>query len=309
MHSIFSEETLYIFVSVTRHQNFSKAAEELGLTPSAVSYAIKRIEAYLETKLFIRTTKSIELTEAGIYFYNKAESLINEFVSIKKKISTIEQGVESKLRICINSLLFQPKHTATLIHYIKNHFPSCQINISTEVYNGVWDAIVSNRADIAIGAPGILIDGGGIDYTEIGHIHWEFAIPTNHPLTTSPEPIKESLLRNYPTILVEDSASSIHKKVGWLLRGQEAICVPDFDIKLQCQILGDGIGFLPDYYIRDYIQQGILIKKEIQNPRQKSKMLLAYQHHVNGKVTNWIKSEFQHGGLLNKLYSDLLHNH
>ncbi|STM57278.1 LysR family transcriptional regulator [Escherichia coli] len=105
------------------------------------------------------------------------------------------------------------------------------------MYNGVWDAIINNQANIAIGAPDTLLDGGGIDYTEIGAIRWAFAIAPDHPLAFVPEPIAESQLRLYPNIMVEDTAHTINKKVGWLLHGQESILVPDFNTKCQCQIL------------------------------------------------------------------------
>lgn len=49
--------------------------------------------------------------------------------------------------------------------------------MTTEVYNGVWDAIINNQANIAIGAPDTLLDGGGIDYTEIGAIRWALLSP------------------------------------------------------------------------------------------------------------------------------------
>ena len=58
---------------------------------------------------------------------------------------------------------------------------------ATEVYNGVWDSIINNQANIAIGAPDTLLDGGGIDYTEIGAIRWVFAIAPEHPLAFVPE--------------------------------------------------------------------------------------------------------------------------
>lgn len=86
------------------------------------------------------------------------------------------------MRICINQLLYTPKHTARLLQVLKKQFPTCQITVTTEVYNGVWDAIINNQANIAIGAPDTLLDGGGIDYTEIGAIRWAFAIAPDHPL-------------------------------------------------------------------------------------------------------------------------------
>jgi LysR family transcriptional activator of the allD operon len=64
---------------------------------------------------------------------------------------------------------------------------------------------------------------------QVGNCRWVFAIAPDHPLAFMPEPISESQLRLYPNIMVEDTASTINKKVGWLLHGQEAILVPDFN--------------------------------------------------------------------------------
>ena len=49
-----------------RHLNFTRAADELGLTPAAVSFQIKEIEEQLGVKLFTRTSRTIRLTEAGM---------------------------------------------------------------------------------------------------------------------------------------------------------------------------------------------------------------------------------------------------
>ena len=152
-----------------------------------------------------------------------------------------------------------------------------------------------------------LLDGGGIDYTEIGAIRWAFAIAPDHPLAFVPEPIAESQLRLYPNIMVEDTAHTINKKVGWLLHGQESILVPDFNTKCQCQILGEGIGFLPDYMVREAMAQSLLVTRQIHNPRQDSRMLLATQHSATGQVTQWIKKQFAPNGILTGIYQDLLH--
>ncbi|EOM5651159.1 LysR substrate-binding domain-containing protein, partial [Escherichia coli] len=141
----------------------------------------------------------------------------------------------------------------------------------------------------------------------IGAIRWAFAIAPDHPLAFVPEPIAESQLRLYPNIMVEDTAHTINKKVGWLLHGQESILVPDFNTKCQCQILGEGIGFLPDYMVREAMAQSLLVTRQIHNPRQDSRMLLATQHSATGQVTQWIKKQFAPNGILTGIYQDLLH--
>lgn len=100
--------------------------------------------------------------------------------------------------------------------------------------------------------------------------------------------------------------ATLNKKVGWLLHGQEAIRVPDFNTRCQCQILGEGIGFLPDYMVREAQDSGLLVTRRINNPRQDSRMLLATQHAATGQVTRWIKKQFAPGGMLTAIYQDLL---
>ena len=86
MNSIFTEENLLAFTTAARFGSFSKAAEELGLTTSAISYTIKRMETGLDVVLFTRSTRSIELTESGRYFFRKATDLLNDFHAIKRSI-------------------------------------------------------------------------------------------------------------------------------------------------------------------------------------------------------------------------------
>ncbi|MGL4668266.1 MAG: LysR substrate-binding domain-containing protein [Saezia sp.] len=307
MSSIFSQDNLYIFSLVARYGSLTKAADELGMTTSAVSHAIKRTESHFGVALFIRTTRQVELTEAGYYFYRKATNLLTDFHSIERSLTSIDQGIERKIRICINNLLHTPQHTSALLHNLKTRFPSCQIVVSTEVYNGVWDALLNKNIDIAIGAPETIANGGGIDYLEIGEIHWRFVVSSTHPLAGVPEPIAESTLSSYPTMFIEDTAHNVLKRVGWLLHGQEAIQVPDWETKLQSQLLGTGIGFLPDFLVTKEIEENRLTEKQIKNQRRPSKMLLAIKHDLKGEVTQWIQTAFLQDGILHKLYADLLH--
>lgn len=94
MNSIFTEENLLTYTTAAKYASFSKAAEELGITTSAVSYTIKRIETYLDVVLFIRDTRNIELTEAGYYFYRKATDLLNNFHLIKRVFTLLSRGLK-----------------------------------------------------------------------------------------------------------------------------------------------------------------------------------------------------------------------
>ena len=57
---------LRAFEAAARHLSFSHAAEELGVTPAAVSHQIRGLEDKLGHRLFVRRTRAVELTEAGL---------------------------------------------------------------------------------------------------------------------------------------------------------------------------------------------------------------------------------------------------
>ena len=61
-----------VFLSVAQHRSFRKAAAELGVTPSAISQTVRVLEERIGAALFIRTTRSVGLTEAGERFLSHA---------------------------------------------------------------------------------------------------------------------------------------------------------------------------------------------------------------------------------------------
>lgn len=69
------------FLSVAQHRSFRKAAAELSVTPSAISQAVRALEARLGAVLFIRTTRSVGLTEAGERFLSRAKPAFEELIA------------------------------------------------------------------------------------------------------------------------------------------------------------------------------------------------------------------------------------
>ena len=66
------------FVRVAERRSFRQAAVDLGVTPSAVSQAIRALEARMGVTLFTRTTRSVGLTEAGERFLERARPAFDE---------------------------------------------------------------------------------------------------------------------------------------------------------------------------------------------------------------------------------------
>jgi DNA-binding transcriptional LysR family regulator len=89
------------FLAVAQHCNFSKAAAELNVTPSAVSQAIRTLEARVGAPLFIRTTRSVGLTEAGQRFLSRAKPAFEELVAASEVARDLGQRPAGLLRLAV----------------------------------------------------------------------------------------------------------------------------------------------------------------------------------------------------------------
>ena len=84
---------LKVFDAASRHLNFSRAAAELGLTPAAVSHQIKETEDQLGMALFVRNSRSIRLTEAGVVFHEAAVEALDGLAKAVARAKKLSRGV------------------------------------------------------------------------------------------------------------------------------------------------------------------------------------------------------------------------
>jgi DNA-binding transcriptional LysR family regulator len=89
------------FLSVARHRSFRKAAAELGVTPSAISQAVRVLEERVGAVLFMRTTRSVGLTEAGERFISRAKPAFEELVAASDIARDLGQRPTGRLRLSV----------------------------------------------------------------------------------------------------------------------------------------------------------------------------------------------------------------
>jgi LysR family glycine cleavage system transcriptional activator len=98
MHPIPGTRALRTLEAAGRHLNFTRAADELGLTPAAVSYQIKEIEDQLGLVLFTRTSRSIRPTKAGELVLEAAAEALDVLGRAVARARRMERG-GSQLRL------------------------------------------------------------------------------------------------------------------------------------------------------------------------------------------------------------------
>src|SRR5260370_2713863 len=100
------------FLSVAQHRAFRRAGAALGVTPSAMSQAVRALEARIGAALFIRTTRSVGLTEAGARFLSRAKPAFEELVAASEVAHDLGQRPAGLLRLpvppAVVPILLQP---------------------------------------------------------------------------------------------------------------------------------------------------------------------------------------------------------
>src|ERR1041385_611682 len=89
------------FLSVAQHRSFRRAAAELGVTPSAISQAVRALEGRVGAALFVRTTRSVGLTEAGERFLSRAKPAFEELVAASAVARGLGQRPAGLLRLTV----------------------------------------------------------------------------------------------------------------------------------------------------------------------------------------------------------------
>jgi len=117
------------FLGVAQHCNFRKAAADLGVTPSAVSQAVRTLEARVGAALFIRTTRSVGLTEAGERFLSRAKPAFEELVAASAVARDLGRRPTGLLRLTVPRAVV-PILLEPLIASFCQAFPEVEVEIA-----------------------------------------------------------------------------------------------------------------------------------------------------------------------------------
>jgi DNA-binding transcriptional LysR family regulator len=117
------------FLSVAQHRSFRRAAADLGVTPSAISQAVRALEARVGAALFIRTTRSVGLTEAGQRFLSRAKPAFEELIAASEIARDLGQRPAGLLRLAVPRAVM-PTLLQPLIASFSQAYPEVQVEIA-----------------------------------------------------------------------------------------------------------------------------------------------------------------------------------
>lgn len=139
-------DELQIFVCVIECGSISAAAEQVGQTPSAVSRTLSRLEAKLETTLINRTTRRMDLTEEGKYFFEQAKLILDQMDELEERLSSRHKTPSGRLRINAASP-FMLHAVVPYIDEFRGLYPDIQLELNS---NDLIIDLLEQSTDIAI---------------------------------------------------------------------------------------------------------------------------------------------------------------
>lgn len=292
-------ESLQLLDAIARRGSFGAAAKELGRVPSAVTYAVRKLEGDLDVLLFDRRGYRAQLTAAGEELLREGRQLLSAAEDLTRRVQRLANGWERELRIALDTVIPFDRLLPFLKRFCQ-HAPT-QLRINTEVLGGTWDALLDGRADLALGAvlDGPQIDrlGTGYRVLELGQVPMVFALAPNHPLAAVAEPLSLAQLRQHRQIVVSDSSRRLAPRASHLFGANDLLLVPTMEAKLAAQCSGLGVGFLPRALAQPLIKQGRLVVRQTvglgAGDQGASTAYVAWRTDGQGKALQWWLAEFK----------------
>ncbi|MGR5156341.1 LysR family transcriptional regulator [Vibrio owensii] len=251
---------LMMFHIIAQEGSITAAARKLEIAPPSVSQALKMLEEQLGLPLFTRTTRRIELTEAGQLLYERTLSSMSELNLAVESVSDLSRVPSGKVRITVPRFVYQSLLKPIYIEFCQR-YPSIQLEIS-----------VSDKAiDIIRDGFDMGIRFG--DRVEEGMIARQLTLPVKEALFASPGYVEQYGLPETPDDLkqhklIQYRFISSNQVAPLNLNNQgetitvnmpTALIVNDTDVMIDAAHNGLGIGRIVTPMVEEGFKKGEIV--------------------------------------------------
>lgn len=264
-------QVLPVFARVARHQSFSVAASELGLSTATVSRQIAQLERRVGVQLFVRTTRRVSLTEIGQKLYQRSNALLAMAEESLAEVSDLHLEPRGTLRITAPTM-FGIKHLGALVSRFTECHPKIEVRmtISDDLEN-----IGSGDFDIAVRITNHLDEG--VIAKRLSSVNWvvcaspayvqKFGAPQN------PLDLQAHECCHYASLTKDNRWKFTKDDMEHSVPIGSRLHVNSSQIIAEHALSGRSIALLPTYLIGEYIQSGELVP-----------LLTAYQPTINSSL-------------------------
>tara|TARA_R110000868_G_scaffold8205_3_gene42505 strand:+ start:101630 stop:102505 length:876 start_codon:yes stop_codon:yes gene_type:complete len=246
-----------IFAAVVEAGSFSKAGERLNVSKSFISKKISKLEDELKVKLIQRSTRSLNLTEAGTLFYQHAKTILEGANAAYEAMADMQGKVKGRLRVTMAPGLAR-QLTAVITSLLAEH-PELTISLETEQRQV---DIVNEGFDLAFRSANL--NDSNLIARQITSLTTSLvATPgylAKHGTPKTPDDLTQHNCCTYTNNKRLQQLIFIKHDKPTLVEVNGNLVTNDSQVILQSVLSGTHMMMLPDYMIEDYLVSGELVR-------------------------------------------------
>ncbi|GGC24832.1 LysR family transcriptional regulator [Novosphingobium marinum] len=252
-----SIEQLRIFLAVAEEGSFNAAAKRLGKAISAVSYAIRNLEAVLDTTLFEREgSRRPELTEAGRALIPDARLVAGDIDGLMARARSLKQGLEAELSIAVD-VMVPGEVTAHVLREFQRMFPSVTLRLQVEGLGAIAALVLDGTATFGIAGPDVGTHPD-LERQSVGSVALAPVAAPSHPLATL-DRIPPGEARKHLQLVLTDR-SKLTEGQDFSVFGARTWRLADLGAKHALLREGIGWGSMPLHAIAKDLADGTLVR-------------------------------------------------
>ncbi len=200
-----ADRRLHVFFSVARLLSFTKAAESLHMTQPAVTFQVRQLEEYFNTRLFDRTHNRISLTEAGTKVYEYAERIFQLYSELENSVRELTGEISGVLILGASTTIAEYMLPALLGDF-KAKYPDVNLRLKVSNTDGIVSMVEHNIIDLGVVEAPVGNKNLAVDVCRMDSL--VAIVPPNHPLSQGKTSVKLEQIVEYPYICREEGSGT-----------------------------------------------------------------------------------------------------
>lgn len=267
-----ADRRLQVFHTVARLLSFTKAAEALHMTQPAVTFQVRQLEEYFNTRLFDRTHNRITLTKVGKQVYEYAEKIFEQYTLMENTVKEMTGEINGVLMIGASTTIAEYL-LPVLLGDFKQKYPDVHIRLKVSNTDEIVAMVENNAIDLGVVEAPVSNKSLAVELCRMDQL--VAIVPTKHPLTKQKD-VTVQTLASYPYISREEGSGT--REVITEYFNQAGLSLDDLNIVMELGSIeaikgavatGMGVSILSRAAILKDLQLGLLKEVTLEPPLER----------------------------------------
>ncbi len=251
-------DQLRVLRQVQRTGSVTAAAQALHRAQSAVSYAVRQLEAALGVPLLDRAHYRARLTDAGEAVLAQAEQVLTRMDGLRALAEDLRGGAEPRLSILMDGIV-SPAYLMPVLAHLQQQGSATRINLRVELLGGMVRALRHDAPEVVLSPLQLLTLPPNYEWEVIGDLLMVPVVGATHPLARHPRPVPLDVVRQHTHLVVTSPpGEQVPVHLG-LIGAAVHWSVPDFHTRLEGLRAGLGFAWMPTHLVEADVRAGTLV--------------------------------------------------